>query len=230
MQIEERSHLLGRTPLFAGVDQASLVRLAEQTIVRTYRKGQFIFTQGDPGGTLVVVAGGLVKLAAVSELGTELIVDVVEPPGSFGEITLIDGGSRTTSAEALEPVRVLVLTRDALFEAVAVNATLSRALLLRLAQRLRATHESNADLIFRDLAGRVAKFLVASTGYPTQAGSTLDLRKLRLTQRDLAGLVGGSRQSVNQVLRGFETRGWIQMCRGTITLLQPVRLRDRASL
>ncbi len=229
MNAEDRISLLARTPLFAGVDRALLERLAERAVVRRYRRGQTIFNEGDPGGSLVVVASGLVKLVATSEAGTEMVIGVVEAHHAFGELTVIDGGLRTASAQVLDPTTVLVLTRDTLFDVVRTEPALAEAVMVHLAQRFRATHETATDLMFLDLQARVAKLLV-SVALEPGAGGVVDLERLHLTQRDLGGMVGGSRQSINQILHHFQSRGWIRMEDRTIVVLRPDRLRKRAGL
>jgi len=229
MDVEDRTSLLARTPLFAGVDRALLERLAAHASVRHYRRGQIIFSEGDPGGSLVVVASGLVKLVASSEGGAEMVVGVAEAHSAFGEITVVDGGQRTASAEVMAPTTALVLTRDMFFGVIRTEPDLAEAMLVRLAQRLRATHETAADLMFLDLPARVAKLLVNVAEDPA-VGSVVDLERLNLTQRDLGGMVGGSRQRINRILNDFQTRGWIRLEDRSIVLLHPERLRKRAGL
>lgn len=229
MRVEDRTVLLGRTRLFAGVNRALLGQLAERAVVRRYRRGQIIFSEGDPGGSLVVLANGLVKLVSTSEAGAEMVIGVAEAHSAFGEITVIDGGRRTASAEVMAPTTALILTRDTLFDVVRTEPALAEAMMVQLAQRLRATHETATDLMFLDLPARVAKLLV-NLAPGAQPGGVVDLERLYLTQQDLGGMVGGSRQSINLILRDFQSRGWIRLQRRAIVVLQPDRLRSRAGL
>jgi CRP/FNR family transcriptional regulator, cyclic AMP receptor protein len=229
MNVEDRISLLAGTPLFAGVDRALLRRIAERAVVRRYRRGQIIFHEGDPGGSLVVVASGLVKLFSTSEAGAEMIIGVAEPGRAFGEITVIDGGRRTASAEVMAPTVALILTRDTLFETARTQPALAEVMMVHLAERLRATHEVAADLMFLDLPARVAK-LVVNLAPDNAPGSVVDLERLYLTQQDLGGMVGGSRQSINQILHQFRSRGWIRLEGRTIVVLRPDALRRRAGL
>jgi CRP/FNR family cyclic AMP-dependent transcriptional regulator len=225
MDVDDRASLLARTPLFESVSRGILERLAERAFPRRLRRGQFVFNEGDPGGSLVVVASGLVRLVATAESGAEMVVGVAEPYATFGEITVIDGGRRTASAEALDRTVVLVLSREPLFEVIRSEPELAEAMLVHLAGRLRATHELAADLRFLDLAARVAKLLVNADLEPD---GRFDLERLHLTQQDLGGMVGGSRQRVNQILHDFESRGWIRFEDRTIVILRADLLRRRA--
>jgi CRP/FNR family cyclic AMP-dependent transcriptional regulator len=112
---------------------------------------------------------------------------------------------------------------------VRTEPVLAEAMMVHLAQRLRATHETATDLIFLDLPARVAKLLVNLAPSPGPGG-VVDLEHLYLTQGDLGGMVGGSRQSVNQILQEFQSRGWIRLRGRTIVVLRPDHLRRRAGL
>jgi CRP/FNR family transcriptional regulator, cyclic AMP receptor protein len=229
MVAEDRASLLARSPLFVGVSQRLLERLAAHAVMRRYHGGQIIFSEGDPGGSLYVVASGLVKLVATSETGTELVIGVAEPHDTFGEITVIDGGLRTASAWVIAPTTALVLSRESLFGVLRTEPGLAEVLLVRLAERLRATHDLAADLIFLDLPARLAKLLV-SRSLSREPDGIVDLDRLHLTQQDLGGMVGCSRQRINQILHDFQSRGWIRLRDRTIVLLRPDSLRRRAGL
>jgi CRP/FNR family cyclic AMP-dependent transcriptional regulator len=230
MREERAADLLGSTQLFGGLDSEALRHLAVRVFERSYKKGQLIFYQGDPGDALFVVVEGLVKVFVPSEEGDEMVLITLSPPEVFGEVALIDGGPRSASAEALEPTTVLMLTREVLLEVLAEHPSLTDRLLRTLGTSLRRLTEQAADLVFLDLHGRMAKLLVGMAedrGKKEGAEVVLDLH---MTQTDLAGMVGGSRQSVNQILRSFERRGYLELRGRQIRLKQPELLRRRAHL
>jgi CRP-like cAMP-binding protein len=142
---------------------------------------------------------------------------------------LIDGEPRSASAETLEQTRVLVLTRATFLETLRESPAMTESLLRSLGAVLRRLTEQTADLVFLDLHGRVAKLLVglAEKNGLTEEGSELDLQ---LTQSDLASMVGGSRQSVNQILKSFERRGFVELHGRKLVLKAPDLLRKRAGL
>jgi CRP/FNR family cyclic AMP-dependent transcriptional regulator len=230
MREERAAELLGATQLFGGLDREALKHLAARVMERSYKKGQLIFYQGDPGDALFVVVEGLVKVFVPSEEGDEMVLITLEAPEVFGEVALIDGGPRSASAEALEPTAVLMLTREVLLEVLAEHPSLTDRLLQTLGTSLRRLTEQAADLVFLDLHGRMAKLLVGmAEDRGTKEGPEVVL-DLHMTQTDLAGMVGGSRQSVNQILRSFERRGYLELRGRQIRLKQPELLRRRAHL
>jgi CRP-like cAMP-binding protein len=226
---EQAVSYLKQTRLFGELDPEALARLADRAIERTYKKGQLIFYQGDPAEALFIVIEGRVKVVVVNEDGNEMLLVTLEPLDVFGEVALIDGEPRSASAETLEQTRVLVLTRATFLEALRESPAMTESLLRSLGAVLRRLTEQTADLVFLDLHGRVAKLLVglAEKNGLTEEGSELDLQ---LTQSDLAAMVGGSRQSVNQILKSFERRGFVELHGRKLVLKAPDLLRKRAGL
>lgn len=208
---------LGRTRLFTGVDRAVLDRLAPSVLVRSLRRGQILFDQGDAGGTLVAVLEGRLALTLHSRDGDRMMLGVVGAGHTLGELSVADGGPRSSGAEALEATKVALVPRAAVLAAAGSSPTLLDRLLVELASIARRQTDNSADLTFLDLPRRLARrLLVVSEG-----GDVVDLG---LSQRDLAAMVGGSRQSVNQALGDFQRRGWLKLDGSTIRLL------DRAAI
>jgi CRP/FNR family transcriptional regulator, cyclic AMP receptor protein len=230
MRTEAAVALLQQTRLFAGLGEETLRALAERAVERSYpRHGRF-FYQGDPGTGLFVVASGLVKVVVTSEEGEEMVLVTLGPGEAFGELSIVDGGPRSASAEALEPTVVLIITRPVLLELATRDRALTEALLQTLGGLLRRLTEQASDLVFLDLPGRMAKLLAglaAERGTETPDGVELDAN---LTQSDLAGMVGASRQSVNQILQGFARRGYLQVRGRRIVVHRLDLLRRRAGL
>jgi CRP/FNR family transcriptional regulator, cyclic AMP receptor protein len=230
LRTEAAVELLRRTRLFAGLSEPTLRALAERTVERSIPRHGRLFYQGDPGTGLFVVASGLVKVVVTSEDGEEMVLVTLGPGEALGELAVVDGGPRSAAAEALEPTVVLVITRPVLLELAARDGALTEALLRALGGLLRRLTEQASDLVFLDLPGRVAKLLsglAAERGSQTSDGIELDAH---LTQTDLAGMVGASRQSVNQILQGFARRGYLEVRGRRIVVHRLDRLRRRAGL
>jgi CRP/FNR family cyclic AMP-dependent transcriptional regulator len=230
MRAEAAVELLRRTRLFAGLEEPTLRALAERAIERSYPRHGRLFYQGDPGTGLFVVASGLVKVVVTSEDGEEMVLVTLGPGEALGELSIVDGGPRSASAEALEPTVALIITRPVLLDLATRDRALTEALLQTLGGLLRRLTEQAADLVFLDLPGRMAKLLAglaAERGTETPEGIELDAG---LTQTDLGAMVGASRQSVNQILQGFARRGFLQVQGRRIVVTRLDLLRRRAGL
>lgn len=230
MNVQATVDLLAKTDLFSHFSRGSLEILAPRFLTRTYLKGQVLFHQGDPGNSLWVLATGLVKVGVASPKGDEMLLVTLTAPATFGELSLIDGAPRSATVEVVETSRVLILGRDVWKTLMKDDPAFSGAVLTSVAQMVRRLTDQTADFAFLDLHGRVAKLIVGfadERGRPFEDGLVLDLH---LTQTDLARMVGGSRQSVNQILGALEDRGYIELQRQTIYVKQLEALRRRAGL
>lgn len=224
----EDAALLQSTPLFGGMPIEALERLADKAIRRSYGRGEVIFREEDAGDLLCIVITGLVKVYRSSSDGDEMVLVTLGPSSVFGELPMIDGGLRSASAAAVEATTLLTVNRTALLEALAGSPALADGLLRSLGSMVRRLTDQTADLVFLDLHGRVAKLLLALSderGTSEGDGRALDLR---LTQTDLANMVGGSRQSVNQVLNSFERLGYLELDGRRIVIRRPDLLHRRA--
>jgi CRP/FNR family transcriptional regulator, cyclic AMP receptor protein len=206
VNLQRKAEVLGRTELFRGVDEAARRRVAERVTERVVARGQTVFVQDDPGDRMYVLAVGAVKLYVSSSNGA--VVELVRhhAPAVFGELALLDHRPRTATAEAVEPSTLLVVTRAELLRLLRSDEQVAEALLHLLGTIVRRTTRQLTDLVFLDLQGRVARQLLVLAENGNGAGSTTR----RVTQGELATMVGGARQSVNQVLRSLEARGYIR--------------------
>jgi CRP/FNR family cyclic AMP-dependent transcriptional regulator len=219
VNLQHRAGVLARTELFRGIDETSRRRIAERVTERVVEPGQCVFVQDEPGDRLYVLAEGVVKLFVGSRNGD--IVELVRhrAPATFGEVALLDGGPRTASAEAVERSTLLVMTRAELLHLLKAEDQVAEALLTTLGAMVRRTTRQVSDLVFLDLQGRVARQLLALAA--DGDGAT---RTRPVTQAELASMVSGARQTVNQALRSLESRGYIRAGGRSFEILDRERL------
>jgi CRP/FNR family cyclic AMP-dependent transcriptional regulator len=221
VNIQHKSSVLARTELFHGVDEETRTRIAERAVARVFERGQFLFIQGAPSDRLFVVARGAVKVYASSRGGD--IVELVRhhAPTVIGLIGLLDGYPHSTTAEALERSTLLVIPRSELLGLVRSEGHVAEAPGARaLGVIARRTTQQVTELAFLDLQGRVARQLLKLAGVGT--------RTRQVTQGELATMVSGARQTVNQVLRSLESRGYIRAAGRVFEILDRERLEDLA--
>jgi CRP/FNR family transcriptional regulator/CRP/FNR family cyclic AMP-dependent transcriptional regulator len=219
--------LLSQVPLFAALSPDRLAELGQMVRRRTYHRGETIFHKGDPGSGLFIITGGQVKIILPSETGEEAMLAVLNPGDFFGELALFDGLPRSATVAAVQNAEVLLLHRDDFLSFVARNPEVAVALFEVLSRRLRATDELVEDAIFLDVPGRLAKRLLDLAdkhGRKTEQGVEIDLK---LTQQDLAAMVGATRESINKHLGWMRDRNMILLDRQRIILLRPEELRKR---
>jgi CRP/FNR family cyclic AMP-dependent transcriptional regulator len=218
---------LRQVPLFAELPPERIQELAQMVRRRTYHRGETIFHKGDPGSGLYILTGGQVKIVLPSETGEEALLAVLEAGDFFGELALFDGLPRSATVVAVQNAEVLVLHRDDFLGFVARNPEVAIALFGVLSRRLRAADELIQDAVFLDVPGRLAKRLLELAeryGRQTPQGVAIELK---LTQQDLAAMIGATRESVNKHLGWMRDRRLIALDRQRITVLRPDELRRR---
>ena len=221
--------LLAETDLFGVLEPTALAEVAQRTLVKVVEKGQTIFVQDEPGDRMFVIAEGAIKLVVRSAQGE--VVELIRHwrPAVFGEVALLDGGPRSATAEAVERTTLAVVTRDELIRLLRSDPQIVDRVLKALGGLIRRADLQATDLVFLDLPGRLARRLLELAEAPgASPGKDGRLRTRRVTQTELANMVGGSRQSVNIALRSLERRGFVRMTGWTIELLDPNGLRRRA--
>ena len=220
MDLQHRAAVLARTELFSGIDEATRRRIAEHVAERVVEPGQCVFTQDEPGDRMYVLAEGAVKLFVSSRDGGMVELVRHRPPATFGEVALLDGGPRSASAEATERSVLLVVTRAELLALLRSEDQVAEALLRTLGTIVRRTTRQVSDLAFLDLQGRVAGQLLALAG-----DGDGPARTRQVTQGELASMVNGARQTVNQALRSLESRGYIRADGRSFEILDRERLK-----
>jgi CRP-like cAMP-binding protein len=210
--------ILRETSLLRSVPTEDLKAVTAASRLRSFRRGQVVFTRSDPGDTVIVVVSGRVKVTVRSADGGELTLAIIHPGGMLGEPGVVDGGPRSADAETLEECQLLLVPRDAIRDICARVPSAALALTSSIAVTLRRLTEATADLVFLDLPRRVAKILLS------QPRGDDGIIRHKMSQEELAHQAGSTRQSVNAALRGFERRGWIEMQDRVVTVKQPAAL------
>jgi CRP-like cAMP-binding protein len=216
--------ILGGTNLLRSVPAEDLKAIAAASRLRSFRRGQVVFSRNDPGDTVIVVVSGRVKVVVRSADGGELTLTVIPAGGLFGELSVADNGPRSADAETLEECQLLLIPRETIQDLCARVPSVAQALISSIAATLRRLTGEAADLVFLDLPRRVAKVLLSQ---PRGGDGTI---RLRMSQEELAHQVGGTRQSVNAALRGFERRGWLEVRDRAVVVKQAAALGQFAGL
>ena len=210
--------LLRRTGLLGSAPEEDLRAVAAASRARRFRRGHVVFTTGDPGDSLIVVASGRIKVVVHAADGGELTLTIIQAGGVCGELSVADGGPRSADAETLEESELIVVPRAVIMELCSRVPSVGQAMTASLAATLRRLTEATSDLVFLDLPRRLAKVLLS------QPRGDDGVIRPGISQEELAHQAGGTRQSVNAALRGFERRGWIETRDRAVTLKEPVTL------
>ena len=207
--------------LFAGFTEDEAARLAASAERRSLQRGDVLFAEGADPNHLFVVITGRIAIANKSIDGRESVVALMERGDLFGEMSLFDGLGRSAEARALERSEVLTLPYDPLRQIYAGRPALLWDVVKLLAGRLRNTDNALADSVFLDVTGRTAKRLLELAG-------EADTFALPITQEELAGMVGASRERVNKAIASFIRLGWIEQTDRRYAITNREELERRA--
>ena len=214
--------VLAHTDFFAEADDATLDGLAKAGLERQLVRGDVLFEEGDPPDALYVVTRGRIAIAIANPIDRrESVVALMEPGDLFGDLGMLDDGPRSAMARALEPSGVLAVPYEPVLQMFDDHPRLLWNVTRMLAQRLRAMDEALADSVFLDVTGRTAKRLL-------ELADGSDQFTLPVTQEELAGMVGASRERVNKAIASFIRLGWLQQQDRTYKIIQRDRLELRA--
>ena len=216
--------LLAEVELFGELDDGARLAMAGRAGRRVVEKGQVIFWQDEPGESMFVLLEGAVKLVVSSKDGELVELARLVAPASFGELAVLDGGPRSATVEAVERSLLLVVMRAELLRLLRSDEKVAEALLRLLGAMVRRTTRQVTELAFLSLQGRVAAKLLELADSAGQGPA----RTRRLTQVELATMVGGARQSVNQAMKSLEARGYIRAAGRAVEILDPQSLRRLA--
>lgn len=206
--------VLSGVALFRGLSSEQLGRLAALLHKRTFQADADVITAEEPGGGAYVILEGSVKVYITHTDGTEVILAILGQGEIVGEMSVADSLGRSASVRTLEDATFLWMDRRTLLSSLEELPQVSRNLVGILSRRLRLADTHTRALAALDVYGRVAAQLLAfAREYGEKLPDSATLIPLRLTQTDLAGLVGASRVRVNQALGYYRKRGSISMDR-----------------
>ena len=219
--------LLKQVPLFRSLRAEDSQRIAALLRKQILRKGDTLFRKGEEGNSLYMITAGKIKIVRQSRDGDEMILAVLSAGDFCGEMALLDGLSRSADAVAVEETHLYGLNRKDFIAYVMNNETAVKAILSALSKRLRKADDFLEDIFFLNVAARLAKKLIElamSNGFREEDGGPI---KLSVTQKDLAGMIGATRESVNKELRILREKNLISLSGNTIMIDDLEALKQR---
>ena len=212
--------MLRKIPYFSALTTEDLAQVALVTVERHYNRGDLILLAGENDGLLCYVCSGLVKVFKASPDGKEQVLRLIGAGDTFNDVPALDGGPNPASVAAVEPSNIYVIRRSRLHQLIKTRPEVAEAVVLTLAKTLRHLVSLVEDLSLRHVTARVAKILLDQE-ISTQPGQSVH----RLTQSEMAALVGSTREVVGRALKALETAGAIEMRHGQAVVLDQERLR-----
>jgi CRP/FNR family cyclic AMP-dependent transcriptional regulator len=194
------TEVFAKVPLFEGMSPEERQALARAATLRTYRRGEVIVRQGQPGETFFVIVRGRVAVSILSPEGREVVLNTLGDGDHFGEMALLDDAPRSASVVAQEKSDLASLSRPVLFGLLKNNFALTRGLLAAFSRRLRRANATIEGLASLDVKSRLARYfreLAVTRGRRAGGGWSVVVRP---SQREIADTIGSSRETVSRTM------------------------------
>jgi CRP-like cAMP-binding protein len=214
--------LLKSIPYFSGLNDAELALIGKSVFEKKAERGEILAFEGAPADVLFFVVNGVVKVYKISADGKEQIFRIIRPGDSFNDVPVLSGGMNLASAAAMGPVTLNGIKKKDLENIVATHPRLAMNLVHVLSRRVEELMSLVEDFSFRHVSGRVAKILLEYIGGEGE--------KPRLTQQEIAAIIGTAREMVGRSLKNLEEEGAIKVERNRILITDKEILKDIAGV
>jgi CRP-like cAMP-binding protein len=218
--------LLKEIPLFSELSNKDLERILQVATRQKYHKDNLILIEEEIGSTMFVILSGRVKISRISDDGREVILSILSEGDFFGEMSLLDGQTRSANVTAIEESELLVIRREEFLQMLRDYPQIAINLLKELAQRIRKSDEHIKSLSLQDATGRVASTLlrIAEDSGVLRKGQ-VEISELPL-QQDLANMAGTSRETISRVIKSLMQQGYLKKQKGKIIILDYDKFRS----
>jgi CRP-like cAMP-binding protein len=218
-----QAEFINTIPYFSGLGPAELESISQHFFEKKAGRGEMLLFEGEPAEKLYFVVNGVVKVFKTSADGKEQILQIIRPGESFNDVHVFGGDTSLASAEAMSDVALYTLQKQDLEDIIREYPQVALNVIQILSQRVRQLVSLVEDLSFRHVTGRVAKVLLE------YAGNGAD-NEPRLTQQEMAAMIGTAREMVGRSLKSLEEEGTIRMERNRVVITDQETLREVAGI
>jgi CRP/FNR family transcriptional regulator, cyclic AMP receptor protein len=216
--LAEDHRLLDNCVLFSNLNSDEHAAISAHARIRSYDAGETIFAIGSPGDQMMALLDGTIRISVPFSEGKELFLATIHPGEIFGELAVLDGKERSADAIAETACTLAILERSDVLSFFERNPSTLLKLVRVLAQRLRRTDQAFAEMACLQLPVRLAKTILRILNQEANSVSAKTF-KIHISQRELANMVGSTRESVNKCFRNWQKRDRIvQISEGSIII------------
>jgi CRP-like cAMP-binding protein len=223
LSVADRADIIRQSEIATGLDEASVTKLAAASTAIDFRRRRFVYRDGETSDALYLIARGRVKLCrSEPETGREAVIDILPTGTLFGEFALFGLGDRQMCAIAFEQARLLRIPVGDFQAAMAQSRTLYDYTFRLVGQRLARSEQRVADFALDAIPARLEKLLHELSERYGQPGTNGVLIDLNLPHREIASLVGSTRESVTVRLNDMRRAGMIDFVDRKILVKPPL--------
>ena len=213
-------------PLFSELKEEDLRDIDKISVRQTYKKDNMVLIEEEVGSTMFIILNGRVKISRISDEGREVILSILVDGDFFGEMSILDGQTRSANAVTLEDTEMLIIRRENFLRMLYDYPQISINLLKELAHRLRRSDSQIKSLSLQNALGRVASTLlrIADDSGIIKQG-IVEIPHLP-PQQDLANMAGTSRETISRVIKSLGQLGYVKKQGSKLLILDYDRFRQ----
>jgi len=217
LQSTDLIEFLKQLPIFAGLEEDELAKIASVSTPRHFRKGEFVIMEGGTPPSFHILQEGMVKVFKQSSSGKDFTVGVFHRGDTFGEVAVFDGKPCPASAQAITNASVLTIRKEEFLSFVARNPVIAMKIIGIVGERVRSAHSRLRDLATDRVDQRLSKILLMLA---SKHGTTLSF-----TRQEIAEMTGATTETIIRVMNRLKKSGIIRSTRGKIIILDETKLR-----
>ncbi len=218
--------IVKKVPFFKLLTEEELELIDSITTEKTYQKGEYIFFEDEKGDKFYVIKEGQVKLTKMIENGDEQILNIFSDNDIIAEIIAFDRGNYPASALTMKATTLICFEQAKFENLILEHPEIGLKLLQELSGRLRRAQQNVRDLALKDSSAKVASLLIFLAEKYGDVRRDKIILDISLTQKEMANMIGSSRETVSRVLGRFENNGLIKTSRKKITIFKPEEIKD----
>lgn len=208
--------MLENIPLFSGLSSTALAEIEQHGTVKSFKKNALVINQDDETYSLYVILSGRVKVFISGEDGREAVLNHQSAGDYFGDLALIDKQPRVASVMTAEASRFMIISREDFMACLSKNPEIAINLIKPMTSRMRMLAKNVSNLALLDVYGRVARVLLEQAEEQEDGEMITE----KLTQQEIADMVGASRAMVSRILKDLKVGGYISVNKKQITIHQ----------
>jgi CRP-like cAMP-binding protein len=197
-------------PLFSELHDSQLGEISKFAVRQIFKKDNMVLIEEEVGATMFVILRGRVKISRISDEGREVILSILVDGDFFGEMSILDGQTRSANAVTLEDTELLIIRRENFLQMLHDYPQIAINLLKELAHRLRRSDAQIKSLSLQNAMGKVASTLlrIADDSGIIKQGQ-VEIAHLP-PQQDLANMAGTSRETISRVIKSLNQLGYVR--------------------
>ncbi len=206
-------------PIFSELSEADLEKISKVAMRHTYRKDNMLLIEEEIGSTMFIIIDGRVKISRINDDGREVILSILSEGDFFGEMSILDGQTRSANVVTLEDSVILVIRREDFLQMLHDYPQIAINLLKELAHRLRRSDSQIKSLSLQNATGKVASTLLR-IAYDSGRIHLGQVEIPRLPpQQDLANMAGTSRETISRVIKSLSEKGYLKKVGSKLIIL-----------